>query len=161
MKMPSKEFFGQMLLSMFGGGVLGPIGLGYLMNYGGNNGCFAWADALYGVPGYESCMQLGLHGGVIIGSLIGFLLWKYSGTVRKYILRARLFIIALGYFLGGAGLLFMLASGLPFRFSFEIFSDPDFVVMYGISVTAFVFASVLSIIPFLIYKGIQCLAVKK
>ncbi len=154
--MPSKEFFGQMLLGMFGGGVLGPIGLGLLTNYGGNNGCFAWADALYGVPGYESCMQLGLHGGVIIGSLVGFLVWKYSSVVRNYILRARLFIVILGYFLGGIGLLFVvLVSGAPFRFSFEIFTDPDFYFIFGANVTVFVFASVLSIIPFAIYRVLQ------
>jgi hypothetical protein len=161
MKLPSKEFFGQMLLSMFGGGILGPIGVGYLMNYGGNNGCFAWADALYGVPGYESCMQLGLHGGVILGSIIGFLVWKYSSMVRNGIMRTRLSIVILGYFLGGIALLCALISGLPFRFSFEVFSDPDFYFIFGASVTVFAFASVLSIIPFLIYKGIQHLAIKK
>lgn len=143
MKIPSKEFFGQMLLSMFGGGVLGPIGAVFAIQY----------DKFW--------FELGLCIGTCIGSIIGCLIWKYGSMVRNRIMRAQLSIVMLGYFLGGITLLFTLISGLPFRFSFDIFSDPDFVVIYGASVTAFVFASVLSIIPFLIYKRIQSLAVKK
>lgn len=155
MKMPSKEFFGQLTFSMFGGGMLGPIGLAELMNYGGNNGCFAWADALYGVPGYESCMQLGLHGGVLIGSLIGFLIWQYSSSVRNIFLGMKWFTVAGVYILG-------ICIWLLYSFFGMIFSgDPETLLYLAMASTLFIFASVLSIIPFLICKGIQKLFVKK
>lgn len=46
------------------------------MNYGGNNGCFAWTDRLLApLRGYESCGQLGMMLGFLGGIIAVFLLF--------------------------------------------------------------------------------------
>lgn len=57
------------------GALIGGILLGYnLLIYGGNNGCFFLEG------GYETCATLGLFFGLIIGAMLGlliyWLIWK-------------------------------------------------------------------------------------
>jgi uncharacterized membrane-anchored protein len=141
MKLPSKEFFGQMFLSILGGGIIGPLTFLGFLNYGCR---------------YETCSRIGLFSGVIVGSLCGFLIWQYSTWVQTYFLKSDWFR-TIGVYLFSMSLWLVVI----FSQSFLVNAEPKQWILVGITIPFFIFSSMLSIIPFLIYKGIQHLAVKK
>lgn len=61
------KFFFQFAAGIFGGTILGIAGFLAMMTYGGNYGCWAFIDSLFGTAGYESCGSFGSIAGVIIG----------------------------------------------------------------------------------------------
>lgn len=67
------------LFSVFGALIGAFIGNIALMNYGGNNGCFAVVNSITGLRGYESCDILGLFVGFLLGGMIGYFIAKESG----------------------------------------------------------------------------------
>jgi hypothetical protein len=61
----------QFACGIFGGTILGILGFLTMTSYGGNAGCFAWADYITGLAGYESCGIVGAILGIVMGSLLG------------------------------------------------------------------------------------------
>ncbi len=147
--MPLKEFFGQMMFSILGGGSVAPLTMLEFMNYGGNYGCFGLSG------GYETCSQIGLYGGVIVGSLFGFFVWRYSARMQSYFLKLRWFHVIGAYFCS-------VCLWLLVIFNRSLMStDPEQWAFVGIAIVFFIFCSALSLIPFLVYKGVQKLFAKK
>lgn len=68
------KFLARCAAGIFGGTIVGILSFTQMINYGGNYGCFKFADKLFGTQGYESCGSLGAIGGVLIGLLVGFIL---------------------------------------------------------------------------------------
>ena len=71
MENSKSKIFAQFIAGIFGGTILGIAGFLTMMNYGGNYGCWASIDSLFGTAGYESCGSFGSIAGLIIGSLVG------------------------------------------------------------------------------------------
>ncbi|MBI3120122.1 MAG: hypothetical protein HYZ08_00740 [Candidatus Kerfeldbacteria bacterium] len=65
-----RSFFSRYLIGAAGGVAGGLIGFTKLLEYGANNGCFAWADEIFNGRGYESCGTLGFIIGTIGGTLL-------------------------------------------------------------------------------------------
>lgn len=74
MHSPKDKIFAQCTAGVFGGMMLGIAGFINLTNYGGNYGCAAWIDNLFGTRGYESCGSFGALSGVLLGSILGILI---------------------------------------------------------------------------------------
>ncbi|MFA7314409.1 MAG: hypothetical protein WC025_00560 [Candidatus Magasanikbacteria bacterium] len=71
METSKSKIFAQFVAGIFGGTILGITGLLTMMNYGGNHGCWAFIDYLFGTAGYESCGSFGSIAGIIIGTILG------------------------------------------------------------------------------------------
>ena len=71
METSKSKIFAQFIAGIFGGTILGIAGFLSMMNYGGNYGCWAFIDSLFGTAGYESCGSFGSIAGLIIGAIIG------------------------------------------------------------------------------------------
>jgi|GEM_PF-1508485 hypothetical protein len=65
------NFLPQLIAGTLGGVILGVIILIPMASYGGNYGCWAPIDSVFGTRGYESCGAFGAITGILIGSIIG------------------------------------------------------------------------------------------
>lgn len=71
MRINKKKIFIFSIVSLLSAILFSITGMLVMMNYGGNNGCWPWADSLFGGAGYESCGSLGLVAGFILGGFFG------------------------------------------------------------------------------------------
>ncbi len=109
MKIDKLKFFAHFGAGVFGGTILGIAGFLVLMNYGGNSGCWAFIDSLFGMAGYESCGSFGAIAGILVGSIIGIAVLSRMKIVKYSKVAISLF---LGSFL------------LPFLYGVIIFWPP-------------------------------------
>lgn len=69
------KFIKIFIFGLIGLVILGLTAMLFMMNYGGNYGCFSFVDSLfYPLRGYESCGAFGMWLGAIIGFIIGSLI---------------------------------------------------------------------------------------
>jgi len=110
----------QLAAGIFGGTVLGITGFLTMVNYGGNYGCWAAIDALFGTAGYESCGSFGALVGEFLGVIIGIIVlsllkMKRYGQAAIYLLASAFivpFIYGISMFWSGLewGIILMIVS---------------------------------------------------
>lgn len=74
MKPSTSKFFAQFAAGIFGGTIFGIAAFLTMINYGGNYGCWAIIDSIFGTAGYESCGSFGAITGMITGAIVSLVL---------------------------------------------------------------------------------------
>ncbi len=151
MKVNTSKILVQFTAGIFGGTILGITGFLNMISYGGNHGCFTIINSIFDSRGYESCGSFGAIAGIMIGTIIGIIIFSKIKIVNHS--RAILYLI-LGSFI------------LPFLFGVSMFWPPfensDILIVIPI-ILAFMLASVIpsTITTWAIYRIKKIREIKK